>query len=94
VEREIRRLAARIDISSEQILAFQKEVDAKARDADAMGRSSVSAQMQRADLENTERILHTVVEERERLKIELQSPPRVSIVGDKNMPAAVPENPD
>jgi hypothetical protein len=41
-----------------------------------------------------ERILQAVVDERERLKIELQSPPRVSVMGDRNAPAAVPENPD
>jgi capsular exopolysaccharide synthesis family protein len=91
LEREKYRLSAEIDIASEQILAFQKEVDSKAKDADQIGRSTVSAQMERQDLENTERILRGVVDERERLKVELQSPPRVSIAGDKNMAAAVPE---
>ena len=32
-----------------------------------------------------------MVDERERLKVELQSPSRVAIAGDKNTPAAVPE---
>jgi hypothetical protein len=83
-----------LDIAAEQVNTFQKEVESKAREADAIGRSSVAARMQRADLEIAERILHAVAEERERLKVELDSPPRVSILGDKASPAAVPENPD
>jgi uncharacterized protein involved in exopolysaccharide biosynthesis len=94
LEREISRLTARINIATEQIAAFEKEVESKARDADVVGKSSVSAQMQRADLESVERILQQVVDERERLKVELKSPSRVAVVGDKNAPAAVPENPD
>ena len=93
-ENEMKRLTARIDIASEQIGAFEKEVESKARDADAVGKSSVSAQMQRADLESIERILRQVVDERERLKVELTSPSRVMVWGDANAPAAVPENPD
>ncbi len=94
LEREISHLTARIDIATEQILAFQKEVESKARDADLVGKSPVSAQMQRADLETLERILNQVVDEREHLKIELKSPSRVTVSGDANAPAAVPENPD
>jgi hypothetical protein len=91
---EISRLRARIEIATNQIVAFQKEVESKARDADAVGRTSVSAQMQRADLDAIERTLRKVVDERERLKIDLKAPSRVQVVGDKNAPAAVPENPD
>jgi capsular exopolysaccharide synthesis family protein len=91
LEREIYRLKAEINIATEQIQAFQKEVDSKSRDADSVGKSSVAAQMQKQDLENIERILHGVVDERERLKVELKSPSRVTVWGDKNSPAAVPE---
>jgi predicted RNase H-like nuclease (RuvC/YqgF family) len=95
LEREIYRLRARIDIATEQIVAFQKEVESKSREADSVGKSSVSAQMQRKNLENVERILNEVVDERERLKVELTAAPRVAVWGDdKNAPAAVPENPD
>ena len=51
--------------------------------------------MLQAKLENLERILHGVADERERLKVELEYPrPRITIVGDPSSPAAVPENPD
>jgi capsular exopolysaccharide synthesis family protein len=91
LEREVFRLKAEIEIATNQIVAFQKDVDSKSRDADAVGKSSVSAQMQKQDLDNIERILHGVVDERERLKVELKSPSRINVWGDKNAPAAVPE---
>ena len=94
LEREIGRLKARIDIATEQIVNFQKEVESKQHDADSVGRSSIAAQTFKATLENTQRSLQEVVDERDRLKVDLQSPTRVSILGDRNMPAAVPENPD
>ncbi len=57
-----------------------------------MGRSSINAIMQRADVENIERILRGVAEEKERLRVELGSKSRVAKLGDQNAPAAIPEN--
>jgi capsular exopolysaccharide synthesis family protein len=91
LQREKYRLTAEIDIATQQIVAFEKEVEAKSHDADSVGKSSVAAQTYRANLENIQHILQGVVDEREKLKVELKSPPRVSIAGDKNTPAAVPE---
>jgi succinoglycan biosynthesis transport protein ExoP len=92
LEREMRRLKTEIDIANEQVLSFQKEVENKSRDADAVGKSTVAAQILRGKLENVERIRKGVDEERARLQVELDnSRPRVTIAGDKNAPAAVPE---
>jgi hypothetical protein len=85
---------ARINIATDQIGAFQKEVESKARDAQSVGKTTVATQTIRANLDLTQRMLSATVDECERLKIDLQSPPRVSILGDQNAPAAVPENPD
>ena len=91
LEREIYRLKAEIDIATEQIVNFQKEVESKQHDADSVGKSSIAAQTFKATLESTQHSLQSVVDERDRLKVELQSPTRVSVLGDKNMPAALPE---
>ena len=50
--------------------------------------------MMQDEIENIERVLRTVAEERERLTVELKAGPRVSILGDRNSPADVPESPD
>jgi len=90
LQQEINRLNARLDIATDQINAFEKVVAAKARDAEAVGRTTVDVQMLKADLENVERILREVSDERERLKVELESKPRVTVMA----PATAPENPD
>jgi len=92
LEREIRHLENQVEISTGQVAAFEKEVERKGNDADSVGRSSVAAQMARAEVDNIERILHGVAEERERLRVELKSTPRVGILGDRNSPASLPEN--
>ena len=92
MEREIRRVTTELEIATDQVNSFEKEVVAKAHDAEKVGQSTVAAQMLRAKLENQERILHGVADERERLKVELDNPRlRVTIAGDPNTPAAEPE---
>ena len=94
LEQEKRRLGCQLKISTEQLSSFQKEVEKKQNEADSMGKSSVSALMAKVDVENVERILRSVSEERERLRVELKAEPRVMVLGDRNSPAAVPESPD
>jgi hypothetical protein len=90
MEREISALQVKITISTDQVDTFAKEVASKARDAEQIGRSTVAAQMLRAKLENLERILREVSDERERLKVELDNPRlRVMIVGDRDSPATI-----
>ena len=94
LKQDIDRLESQAEILADQIAAFEKEVEHKGNEADSVGRSTVNAQMMRAEVENVERILREVGEERERLRVELKSPRRVEILGDPNSPAAVPESPD
>ncbi|MGO9114476.1 MAG: polysaccharide biosynthesis tyrosine autokinase [Thermoguttaceae bacterium] len=89
---EIQRLKSEGEIAEQQLRAFEKEVEKKGQEADSVGKSSIAIQMQRADIENIERLLHGAAEERERLRVELRSRNRVEVLGDPNAPAAVPEN--
>ena len=59
-----------------------------------MGRTSVAAQMARAEVEDVERVLRAVAAERETLRVELNAGNRVRVLGDPSSPAAVPEDPD
>ena len=73
---------------------MKKKLRTNRNEAENVGRSSVNIQMARAEVENIERILHGVAEERERLRVELKSvPSRVTVLsGNPHEPAAVPEN--
>ena len=94
LEQEIRHTENQVAISTEQMYAFEKEVERKANEADSVGHTSVSAQMARAEVESVERILRAVTEEREVLRVELKAGSRVRVLGDRNSPAAIPECPD
>ncbi len=95
LDNEVHKLTTRLEFANEHVLSFQKEVNAKSREADMIGRTTIAAQMLRAKLDNVERILRGVSDERERLKIELDNfRPRVTIVGDADSPAVISEKPD
>jgi predicted RNase H-like nuclease (RuvC/YqgF family) len=92
LKRELNRLTAEHGILTQQLASFEKEVEQKRLEAESMGKCPINIQMQKAEIENIERILHSAAQERERLRLELDSPPRITVWGDP--PAAVPENPD
>ena len=94
LDRELGSLKRQAEILAEQIAGFQKQVEAKQNEAESVGRSTIAAKMMQDEIENIERVLRTVAEERERLTVELKAGPRVSILGDRNSPADVPESPD
>lgn len=96
LKREISRLTHQVDISDRELQGFEKQVENKQKEAENVGRISVSIQMERAEVENIERILKTVAEERERLNVELKSVvERVTVPsGNPHEAAAVPEAED
>jgi len=94
LERDLHRSETQVEISAQQLRAFEKEVEKKANEAESVGRSSIAIQMARADVESIERILRNVADERATLRVELRARNRVRVLGDQNAPAAVPECPD
>ena len=91
---DTKRVEAQIGSLGELVTAREKEYQRAYDEAVAEGLSSVVAEMAEKELRVTEEILHSVVVERERLRIELNAPTRVKVLGDRNAPAAVPECPD
>jgi capsular exopolysaccharide synthesis family protein len=89
LKRELSRLEAEAATVADQVRSFEKEVEEKKKYAENVGKISVAIQMQRAEIENIDRLLQSVDEERQRLRVEVDSPPRVTTFGDP--PAATPE---
>ncbi len=94
LDRELGSLKTQAEILAEQITGFEKQVEARRNEVDSVGHNSVAAKLMKDEIESIERVLRTVAEEREALTIELKARPRVSILGDRNSPADVPESPD
>ena len=88
------RLETEVEISVKDLTAFEKEVEKKAIEAESAGRTSITLQMARADIENVEQTLRSLRAECETLRLELRASQRVKVLGDPNAPAAVPECPD
>jgi polysaccharide biosynthesis transport protein len=95
LQQEIKHLEARAGVSERQLAMYEKEVEKKANEADSAGKTTVGALMQMEDIRVLEQMVHALAVERESLKVELNSPPRVVILGDNpRSPATVPEKPD
>ena len=62
----IDRLESQVEISTGQLAAFEKDVEKKANEADSVGKSSIAAQMNHTEIEEIEKVLHDVTQERER----------------------------
>ncbi len=83
VEKEIKRLEAAIEITNKQIQSNDRDVQRLKSLAEQFGSSSVDVEMLRSDIQNREKSLTSIAGEREKLKVELKSPSRVTRVGGK-----------
>ena len=92
LRQEVRHLESQEENSGVQLAAYEKEVEHKGNEADFVGKGTTATQMQRADIDNLERVLRNVVDEREHLRVELNSPLRVQVRGEPGAPAAEPES--
>jgi hypothetical protein len=90
--RDVRRLEAELAVAGGQVAAYEKTVERRLDEANTAAKTSANIQRQKADLVNLDKVLQSVAEEREQLKVEIDSAPRVAIKGDRNAPAARPES--
>jgi len=90
LEAEISELKTMVAVLKEQEAKAAEDVERMRAEAEKIGNSSVDLEMMRAEMEQLSEVLQTVAEEREMLKIELRSKPRVQLF----QRAEVPKNPD
>jgi polysaccharide biosynthesis transport protein len=83
IETEIKRLEAAIDIARKQQRTNEEEVLNKRTQAAQFGNSSVDVEMLRNDIINREKSLAAISAERDKLKVELGAPSRVSAMQRK-----------
>jgi polysaccharide biosynthesis transport protein len=87
VEKEIKRLEAAIEIANRQQKVIEEDVQHLKKQAEQFGSSSVDVEMLRADIAVRVKSLDMIESERDKLKVELRSPPRIEI--SKQPPAPV-----
>jgi len=72
-------LKARIEILEAQEKEAVKDLDEQRKNAEKFGNSSIDVEMMRSELQNLDKVLAPIAEEREKLKVELESVPRISV---------------
>ncbi len=78
VQVEIEKADAFIAVMSEQEASAQKLVQEQQAKAEKLGISSVDVEMMRADIKNLDMVLAEISGEREKLRVELRSAPRIT----------------
>ena len=83
VEKEIKRLEAAIEIANKQQKNIGDEVQRLRKQAEQFGSSSVDVEMLRADILVRDKSLDSIASERDKLRVELRSPPRIEVMPGK-----------
>jgi hypothetical protein len=88
------RPEAQVQVFEEMVQECQTEADRYAKEAEQISRASTDVEMQRAELKHLDQVFGSIADERERLQVELRSARRVTILGNPERPAEVPEHAD
>ena len=91
-EAEAKELQAYVAMLEKQVADLKTVVDEKRTEADELGGSSVEIEMMRAETRHLEEVLDSIGNERERLKVELRSRPRVTLLQAAEKPEAYDRN--
>lgn len=86
VEAAARELAIQAQTLQDQYVQLAQEVDKKREEAMRCGTSSIDVEMMRAEIEHLDQVLTGIAEERERVKVELQSTSRINLVQKAEVP--------
>ena len=86
IQSEMLRLEASITVLTEQASTLQVEVERQRKEAEKFGSSTVDIEMMRADIKNLDQVLGGVATEREKLKVEIRSAPRVTLLQKAEKP--------
>lgn len=77
IESEITQLQAQIGYLQEQLALVDQDVEQYRREAERIGSSSIDIEMMRREIDDLDRVLTGIADERERLRVELRNRPRV-----------------
>jgi succinoglycan biosynthesis transport protein ExoP len=86
LEKEIKRIEAEIEVAAKQQRTNDDDVQRLKKLAETFGSSSVDVEMLRADIAVRVKSLDTIAAERDKLKVELHSPQRITIQGQPTVP--------
>lgn len=86
IQTDIQKLESSVTVLREQERTITADVERLRKDADKFGSSSVDIEMLRADIQHIDDMLKAVGAEREKLKVESRSSPRVTLLQRAELP--------
>lgn len=86
IQRQIQLLETAITSMSEQVKNREVEVERQQKETNRFGTSTVDLEMLRTDIRNMDVILASLAQERERLKVESRSTPRITLLQRAEIP--------
>jgi succinoglycan biosynthesis transport protein ExoP len=78
VEKEVARVEAAIEVATKQQKATEGEMERLRKLADQFGSTSIDVEMLRSNIDNLDKALSSIADEREKLRVELRSGSRVT----------------
>ena len=88
LESDLIKLDSTIAIATEQQKALAQDLADVRKLAQQAGGSSIEIEMMRSEIASLEAVLNPVAEERERVRVELRSAPRIAVLQQAEMPRA------
>ncbi|NLY01572.1 MAG: AAA family ATPase [Rhodopirellula sp.] len=88
VKQELAELKAELEIVTQQHAAAMEDLNAARKQAEEVGGSSIEVEMMRAEIAHLENVLTPIAEEREHVRVELRSAPRISVLQRAEVPRA------
>ena len=92
VQMDVQRLEAALAVSTEQEKTQQEAVEKQQMEAERFGSSTVDIEMMRSDIKNLEGTLSALAGEREKLRVEVHSTPRITAPFGRAEPPELPSN--
>jgi len=85
-ERDIRELKVAIAINEKQVALLKEDVEGQRKEAEKFGESSIEVEMMRDEIDQRMQVLKGIADEREKLKVELRSRSRVTLLERAKQP--------
>jgi SMC interacting uncharacterized protein involved in chromosome segregation len=80
LEKELLKKELEVQALTDQVQDFSKQVEKKKQEAEKLSISSIDLEMMRAEIEQLAKTLGGIADEREKLNVEIHSPPRVRLL--------------
>jgi capsular exopolysaccharide synthesis family protein len=85
-QREVKKLEAEVANRTEQKQRLTDDVERQRKEAEQIGGKSIDIEMMHAEVKSLDQVLSNIEEEREKLKVELHSAPRITLLQSADVP--------